>query len=119
MVLSNIDLAKKFNRSKWDGPIEVLTRKTLASQLGVSQRTLRRWEQKGVIESPFNCVQGAGRGNHAIYKNPYEGIITILTTGDDTYIRYINGKIRWRKRRSDIGEIKQYGGKGNTQDELV
>lgn len=103
-MLTNVELARKFNRSYWDGPISVLTRKALAKELNVSERTLRRWEQKGIIKRPFNCMQGAGRGNKAVYKDPMEGIVSILTNDTGVFIRYKNGRLRWRKRRSQIVE---------------
>lgn len=105
-MLTNLQLAQKFGRKKWDGPIPILTREALARELNVSTRTLRRWEQKGIINKPFNALQGSGRGNHAVYKDPMEGIVSILVRKDDVFIRYVKGRIRWRKRRFDYVETK-------------
>ena len=118
MIMSNLELARKFGRDKWDGPIQVLTRKDLAKQLNVSERTLRRWEKRGIINKPFNALQGAGRGNLAIYKDPMEGIRSVLTKGDNVYIRYADGRLRWRKRRTVVEESIVYGSKGDN-NELV
>lgn len=116
-ILSNLELARLFKRDKWSGPIEVLTRKDLAKELGVSTRTLRRWEQRGIISKPFNALQGAGKGNHAVYRDPMIGMKTILTKGNDVYIRYVNGSLRWRKRKSKVKEKVTYGlGKGKDEE---
>lgn len=98
------DLAKIFSQDEWTEPIHVLTRAQLAKELGVTQRTLKRWEEAGILNKPINGVRGAGRGNFAIYTNPLEGIISILTKDDDIYMMYVNGRIRWRKRRSIVQE---------------
>lgn len=107
--LNREELAALFGKEEWDGPITLLTRVVLAKQLGVSERTLRRWEQQGIINRPLNAIQGAGRGNLAVYRDPLEGVVQILSKGNDVYIKYINGKIRWRKRRPKIKETKTIG----------